>query len=163
MSVGPSRDVVFDANKWANFVNDAGMRMDWSGAPSGVKVYDYYGCSPEMPSSRTGDDFDKVVHELFLDAVAVGAIILPCPYEAESFQFVDSGRLSSGWRTNITLKGDAGGVSYGLEFDFVGDPYMGSVSVLDAIARMAGGVQNLVGEAEHEVGMPLPQDLSYDE
>ena len=70
--------LTFDGKKWQSFVDDNGLRN--------INVTKYYlgsyPASPMMISHR-----EKVITELFKDAVAVGAIVLPPNCIAHDFEF----------------------------------------------------------------------------
>ena len=63
--------------KWAEFISDSELQM--------VSLYQYY----LRKSSRKilYVDYERVVSELFQDAVAVGAIVLPSAHSVEDFEF----------------------------------------------------------------------------
>ena len=69
-----------DMNKWQDFVSGSGLE--------GVTLREYYvedftvnalGISPGA--------YTKIIAEIFADAVAIGAIVLPKPYKADDFEF----------------------------------------------------------------------------
>lgn len=51
---------------------------------SEMKVWSYYGLE-ELPAHRVLRDYEKMIAALLADAVAVSAIELPAPYQAEDF------------------------------------------------------------------------------
>src|ERR1039458_2712565 len=78
--------VLFDANKWADFIRVSGLK----GGSRNVKIYEYYmgkWKSDEPKWYWTVDDYKAMLTELFEDAVALGVIVLPSPYTIASFQF----------------------------------------------------------------------------
>src|ERR1035437_5318841 len=79
-----------DRNKWSKFVE--------AGHLKGVKIYQYYlGDASRKAYSDVARE--KLTRELFIDAVAVGALTLPAKYSAEDFAF-----RASGQRITISLK-----------------------------------------------------------
>ena len=70
--------VAYDADKWREFTNSEGL---W-----GMRVYDYY-LGEGNDRYPTKKEYEKVMSELFQDAVDVGAFSLPSPYKAKDFVF----------------------------------------------------------------------------
>src|ERR1035437_6915780 len=74
-------DTIFDEGKWNDFVNGAGlerMRMD---------RYYLGGALPRNLTKRTKLGCEKLLTNLFADAILVGAVVLPDPYNYEDFTF----------------------------------------------------------------------------
>src|ERR1039458_5086384 len=70
----------FHEDRWEAFVND--------GKLSNISLWKYYlGNKSEWVKRYS---YENLATELFADAVAVGAITLPDPYEANDFQFASS-------------------------------------------------------------------------
>src|ERR1035437_4932500 len=63
--------------EWTRFVNSSGLEK--------INLHEYY--LGEELLQITNDDYAKLLTELFADAVAVGAIVLPRLYKAEDFLF----------------------------------------------------------------------------
>ena len=69
-------DVGFYRGRWDRFVADSGLHDK--------SLYGYYlGNVPDYPDEAENE---KVLAELFADAVDLGAITLPSPYKVEDFQ-----------------------------------------------------------------------------
>jgi hypothetical protein len=62
---------------WAEFMKLSGLRK--------VNLHEYYLGSPSPDASTA--EYQKIITELFEDAVAVGALILPPPYKTKDFLF----------------------------------------------------------------------------
>src|ERR1035437_6498353 len=78
-------EVVLVEKKWASFLEDNHIGR--------IKVYKYY--FDNIPQQPVASDYEGAITELFADAVSVGAITLPSPYNVESFQFkIEIGRAS---------------------------------------------------------------------
>ena len=74
-------DVGFYRGRWDRFVTDSGMQNK--------SLYGYYlGYCPDYPDEAENE---KVLAELFADAVDLGAITLPSPYKLEDFQLKKMG------------------------------------------------------------------------
>ena len=88
-----------DSSQWAKFVRSIDLRE--------MSLRDYYGIVLP-PGFLMGGALDRVLQELFRDAVAVGAIALPSFYHAEDFEFavsaVDPNRVGECWQAKISLK-----------------------------------------------------------
>src|ERR1035437_6868886 len=69
-----TQGVLYDQRKWREFVGSHELQH--------VTVRDYYLGGTVSPSAA---DYARMFSELFQDAVAVGAITLPAPYQAEDF------------------------------------------------------------------------------
>jgi hypothetical protein len=94
----------FNEITWNDFVEDGGLKN--------FNLYKYYDVVDELGEPRqqpTGADYEKVIWELFADAVAVGAIILPDTLAASDFIFaiktISSGRVTYGQDMRVSLKG----------------------------------------------------------
>src|ERR1035437_2896066 len=72
----------YNGKKWADFMDSSECRA--------VPLYEYYLGFPEKIADYTLEEEEKVVTELFLDALHVGAIVLPQPHVADDFRFVCS-------------------------------------------------------------------------
>src|ERR1035437_3013850 len=82
--------IVFQQDKWVEFVKSGSI---WE-----EEFYGYY--LEENPNANLEDgrvpphledeDYRKLMIELFTDAVSVGAIALPEPYNCEDFEFVSN-------------------------------------------------------------------------
>ena len=70
----PQGDIVFDELKWDEFVQSN---------LKGKNIYKYY--LGTLPITVTDYEHEQVMTELFEDAVAVGALPLPSPYQAKDF------------------------------------------------------------------------------
>src|ERR1017187_8346567 len=68
---------VHHPEKWEEFIRAAGLED--------VKVYDYY-LGQRSSHSNSNLERSRVATELFEDAVAVGAIVLPKPYVIGDFK-----------------------------------------------------------------------------
>src|ERR1022692_21084 len=77
-SAGTADHVAYNTSKWRKFTNSEGL---W-----GMRVYDYY-LGEGNDRYPTKEEHEKVMGELFRDAVDVGAFTLPSPYKAEDFVF----------------------------------------------------------------------------
>ena len=75
--------VKFNRSEWAQFLKDSRL--------ANVNIYKYYLGS--IPSKITFEDYDKVLTELFADAVEVGAVVLPEPYKAADFRLEAASNL----------------------------------------------------------------------
>ena len=71
--------VEFVPEKWEEFVESSEMR--------GTSLTHYYCGENKNFQQLSMDDHQKVTTEIFNDAVAVGAIVLPEPFVAEDFEF----------------------------------------------------------------------------
>ena len=69
--------VVFEQSLWQDFVSDSGL--------GDTPLAQYY--LGRNVRRYKGSEFERVLNELFADAVAVGAITLPPSYRAEYFIF----------------------------------------------------------------------------
>ena len=94
---------VFNESIWNEFVIDGDLKN--------YNLYKYYGvldASGNAPQQPSHADYEKVITELFADAVAIGAIALPSPHKAEDFAFkigtVTSGTRLYGQEVQISLK-----------------------------------------------------------
>ena len=63
--------------KWVEFAETVGVKEG--------NFYQYY--LGHRPSNPTDADYEKTMFELFADAVSIGAISLPNPYEIQDFEF----------------------------------------------------------------------------
>jgi hypothetical protein len=68
---------VHHPEKWTEFIETAGLE--------GVKIYDYYLGYRSSPK-YSDVERSRAAAELFADAVAVGAIVLPKPYVTGDFE-----------------------------------------------------------------------------
>jgi hypothetical protein len=66
----------FQRGKWNNFVFSNGL--------DSITLRQYY--LSNASHQITNKDYEVVVSELFADAVTVGAVVLPEPYEVDDFQ-----------------------------------------------------------------------------
>src|ERR1017187_6209721 len=73
--------VVYDPAAWQDFVRESEL--------GSVPIAEYY--LGRNAQHYTGPEHEKVMDELFADAVAVGAITLPPSYKAQSFTFAVAG------------------------------------------------------------------------
>src|ERR1035437_74686 len=78
-----SEKVMLRRKKWEEFVKNIALEGERG------RVHHYY--LGETKQSPTNADYGKMITELFADAIAVKAIILPEPYTASSFEFVQVG------------------------------------------------------------------------
>ena len=71
-------------------------------------LYGYYVKDKEAWKNRSWANYRQIITELVADTVAVGAVVLPSPYEMEDFQFIVGEPLHLGrWpRVEISLRGD---------------------------------------------------------
>jgi hypothetical protein len=116
---------------WDEFVNKTGR------AP--LQQY-YLGGEKE---SLSDEDYEKILAELFSDAVTVGAIILPDRYEAEdlTIKVVEiDGRIG---RAFIQLKEnpDSKGIIIVRTEGIIGNVFLSSAATSDLITNIAHGVQ----------------------
>ena len=72
-------EVGFDMDVWRRFIAANGL--------SKVNVYKYYQVSVNSALPLRLADYERVLTELFADAVTVGAIVLPGAYKPEDFEF----------------------------------------------------------------------------
>src|ERR1035437_7058916 len=72
----------YDWRPWLDFIQGRGLEN-----VSSTRYYLGQGTPP-----RSDEEASKVLMELFLDSVAVGALKIPSPYTAEDFQIEVSGR-----------------------------------------------------------------------
>jgi hypothetical protein len=104
--------VVFDSQKWGGFLRSQkltkqnlsqyyALRDGKGGAP----VYDYHG-DVQVPGDLFPDEVKEVSENLFADAVAVGAIVLPDPYNVEDFGF-GSVRVHEGIAASTVVRDDS--------------------------------------------------------
>src|ERR1039458_6961751 len=63
---------------WVDFLSSGGLEQ--------VRVYQYY-LGGNVKRKYSVDEHERVVGELFRDAVEVGAITLPSKYDREDFEF----------------------------------------------------------------------------
>ena|ERR1035437_6652014 len=70
--------VTLQRETWKNFVKSSGLEN--------TNLYDYYLGAGNRQASDAAQ-YEKIVTELFSDAVSVGAILLPEPYQADDFRF----------------------------------------------------------------------------
>src|ERR1039458_1220389 len=77
-SAGSLKAVKYDHAKWEEFVICNGLKS--------VRVYEYY-IGRGISHHDSDAERNKVVNELFADAVEVGAIFLPSSTKVEDFQF----------------------------------------------------------------------------
>src|ERR1039458_9425834 len=73
----PRRGAYCSKDKWAGFVTKGGL--------ANVKVFPYY-LAERAAEDDEAIDRSKVIRELFVDAVAVGALILPESCDVDNFQ-----------------------------------------------------------------------------
>ena len=73
----PTRGAVFNRQKWQVFLRESDLE--------GMSLHKYY--LGKKDSHVPDYQLEKVVTELFADAVEVGAIILPSPYKPADFEF----------------------------------------------------------------------------
>ena|ERR1039458_2632387 len=78
---GAVQDVVLSRNAWARFVKHSGLKN--------VGLHEYY-FGGKQSSGLVDAQYIKVVGDLFADAVSVGAIVLPSPYEPDDFMITVS-------------------------------------------------------------------------
>src|ERR1039457_6647606 len=72
-----SLDVVFNATKWYDFVQDGEVEQ--------VRVDEYYLGGEDDGLDEA--DYERIYSELFADAVVVGAVSLPAGYAPDDFEF----------------------------------------------------------------------------
>src|ERR1022692_4702623 len=70
--------VGYEPDKWTEFVS--------GGVLGPVRVDKYY--LGRIPRPKKNGDYEKIIAELFADAISVGAVVLPSPYVAEDFEFI---------------------------------------------------------------------------
>ena len=80
--------------KWAEFINGSGLGR--------MSLHQYY-LNP-VHLQLTDYDFEELSQNLFADAVAVGAIVIPQPYAADDFEFFCE-QTNYGRGLNICLQG----------------------------------------------------------
>ena len=147
---GTARSADFNAAKWDAFVADNKLGR--------AKLHEYYfGQLPPFTSPRA---FMDAVTEVFTDAVAVGAIVLPSPYEPEDFQFEiktyydevdpdDQGydgpqgytSMYIAWKLKPELEADIGSGYY----NFSRDATMADKEIGKLLRQVAATVEELVG------------------
>jgi hypothetical protein len=94
--------VVLSKEIWDEFIKDNGLKS--------VRVGDYY--LKDVPLISGEPDYGKFLEHLLSDAVAVGAIRLPSPYDADDFGFsVASNSGQHGHEVEVSLKGRPGLIS----------------------------------------------------
>ena len=77
----PLETVAFYEDKWAEFVENSELKK--------VPLTQYY-CGEDLSFAQiTRADHEKMMTEIFKDAVEVGAIVLPEPFTADNFQFCE--------------------------------------------------------------------------
>ena len=80
--------------KWDEFVNNCGL--------VNKKLYDYY--LGKNINNRTVNADEKLITELFADAVEVGALILPPPHTTQDFIFTATDfTLKANGKNNINI------------------------------------------------------------
>ena len=83
--------VIFQREKWLEFLRSTGVQS--------VKLQQYY--LGRTAKDLQSADYEKIVTELFADAVASGALTLPAPHKAEDFKFQVTGIYP--WNMTATL------------------------------------------------------------
>src|ERR1017187_7003246 len=66
--------------KWAQW-----QQFTWGSSSADVSLHEYY--LGHAPEDITDEEYEKLLAELFADAVVVGAIALPDPYKPADFSF----------------------------------------------------------------------------
>jgi hypothetical protein len=87
-------ETLTDMAKWDEFTRSIGMEE--------VNLYEYY--LEEKPDRQDDSAREKVVNELFTDAITVGAISLPIPYTPNDFELKVKRYNQSSSGLHITLK-----------------------------------------------------------
>ena len=107
-------------------------------------MHRYY-LSPAWEFRESREVWDKLLAEIFADAVAVGAVVLPSPYVADDFELLAKGHLM---RVEVGLKNGSGAkegthvaASTCLHVDA---PMTNAVLLLREVARAADYVLHLV-------------------
>jgi hypothetical protein len=150
LSSQPAQVLTEKWTEWQEFV--------WGSKMGDVQLHEYYlGTAPE---ELTSEDYEKLLTELFSDAVAVGAIALPDPYRPDDFAFRIVGDKSTnvGWRRDadaeIVLKSepDSMGVFEGAT-RFMDQNYTLTCSAVDrSICHIANGVSDAIASRNGRSG-----------
>ena len=135
--------IAVDEGKWDGFVASAGL--------SDLGMYSYYlgdesvallvpGSSEELLDGMVVE----VVGELFADAVSVGAIVLPYPYNAADVEFRispdDSDDLLLNFRGNSRVKSRVENFAYSLS----SNSPLGSQIIIDLFYDIQVGIRNII-------------------
>ena len=124
---------------WSDFIHGGGL--------GGVPLHEYYlegrfgGAGPKYPARC-----EKVLAELFADAVAVGAIVLPSPYVSDNFVFKVSAAQTNAY---MCLKDNPGKLSTDvLVTEIIAMPYLHDFtkmsSVGNLVSMMSKGIEELL-------------------
>ena len=131
-STPPGERVIQDWKKWVEFVKNDGLGE--------VNVYEYY--LGREPWQATHLQSAKVAAELFADAVALGAVVLPSPYKAEDFIF----QMDTLGALHVSLKRNIGEAERLLNIDYFlrSDQRVGDDDVGYAMARILKAITALI-------------------
>ena|ERR1035437_2478443 len=136
----PYGKVLVQVGRWEEFVRTSGV--------GGVNLHKYY--VPGSGIRLTNAEYELLLRELFTDAVAVGAIVLPAPYVSGDLLFkMASAEKIYRKQVQLSLKGRPETVAM---FDSVHEHLgpgrrIASLSVTDAVGHIGRYVSTLVSKA----------------
>ena|ERR1035437_9945264 len=135
----------YQLREWQGFVEDIEL--------TGIMTYEYY-LGRKGDRGRTLQERNKVVAEVFSDAVAASAIVLPAPYEADDFEFqLSDTQDHASWaqQLKIVLKNHHGArkLETGWNHTYLGsDCFLMSAAVESFLEQTARSVTGLVRRDE---------------